>query len=158
MIAWGIGFLALTAVIALNPEPFVGFGYPGVFFFNMLSGPGMFLLPSLSTRMNVLGLAMASAGGMAVNDSVGWLAGRSGEELLPTSEKVKKIQNSIQKFGPWALLFWSLIPFPYDLIGLIAGYLRIPYPKYILPTFLGKFIRFLLISSGVLAFWSNDKI
>jgi membrane protein YqaA with SNARE-associated domain len=158
VIIWGVIFILLTAVVAWKPEPFIRLGYPGVLIFNMLSGPGMFLLPTLAKRMNILGLSFFSALGMAINDSAGWIVGKNGEEILPSSQKVRNIRGTIQKYGPWALLVWSLTPFPYDLIGMIAGYLQIPYRRYIIPTFLGKFIRFLLISSGILAIFGNDTI
>lgn len=153
----GAVFILLTVVITLNPEPFLKFGYFGVFVFNLFSGPGMFLLPVLARRMNVVALAFFSALGMAFNDTVSWAVGANGEEILPAGEKVEKVRKGIQKYGPWALLGWSLIPFPYDLIGLVAGYMKIPYWKYLLPTFSGKFIRFLLISSGIVTLWGVNK-
>ncbi|MFA6250297.1 MAG: VTT domain-containing protein [Candidatus Shapirobacteria bacterium] len=153
MVVTGIALLIGSVFIAIKPEPFLKLGYAGVFFFNLLSGPGMFLLPTLAMRMNIFGLAFFSALGMALNDSVGWIVGSSGEGIIPASEKVQKISKSIQRFGPGALLVWSLIPFPYDLVGILAGYLKIPYWKYIIPTFLGKFIRFILISGGVVTFF-----
>jgi len=154
LIVTGLIFLGLTVVITLKPEPFLKFGLPGVFVFNMLSGPGMFLLPTLSTKMNVVALAFFSALGMAINDSVSWMVGTNGEEVLPANKKIEKIRQGIQKYGPWALLAWSLIPFPYDLIGLVAGYLKIPYLRYLIPTFAGKFLRFLAIASGAAAMFS----
>lgn len=154
----GIIFLVASILISVDPEPFVRYGYLGVFVFNLLSGPGMLILPALSKHMNVIGLAFVTALGMAFNDTVSWIVGRSGQEILPGGEKIEKMKAGINKYGPWALLVWSMIPFPYDLIGLISGYLGFDYMKFLIPTFMGKFIRFLIIGGSSLAIFEYFKI
>lgn len=148
----GLLFILLTFVISLNPKPFLKFGYLGLFVFSLF-GPGMFLVPSLVRHMNIFGLAFVTALGMALNDSVTWMIGRSGDVILPRSKKVKRIEGTIHRFGPLALFFWSLIPFPYDIIGFIAGYLEFSYQSFIIPTFLGKFVRFILLGFGIATFF-----
>lgn len=147
----GIFFIALTIVISFNPEFFIQFGYLGVFGFNLFGGSGMFLIPSLARYMDIVGLALATGLGMAFNDSVAWIIGNSGVVMVPKNKKIKGIEHTVRKYGVYALFIWSFIPFPYDLVGLIAGYLGISYPAYIIPTFLGKFIRSILLGLGVLS-------
>lgn len=146
----GVVFFVATILIFIDPQPFVRLGYFGVFVFNVV-GPGTLLVPSLAQHMNIFGLAFASALGMAVNDSVSWLVGRNGDVVIPRGDRVRKIEGTLQRYGPFGLFFWSLIPFPYDLIGLIAGYMEFKYIVFFLPTFLGKFFRIILIGSGVIA-------
>jgi membrane protein YqaA with SNARE-associated domain len=148
----GLIFFVLTLFISLDPQPFLRFGYVGIFIFNVL-GAGTILAIPLARHMNILGLAIASASGMALNDSVSWLVGRSSDSVIPRSPKVARIEKGLHKYGSIALFFWSLIPFPYDIIGFIAGYLEFSYPKFILPTFLGKFVRFLLLGFGIVTFF-----
>lgn len=145
----GIVFLILTAFISVNPKPFLKFGYAGVFVF-ALFGPASLLIPILAPHMNVWGLAVVTAIGMAINDSVSWLIGSFGHSIIPHSQKVERLENSLKKFGTPALFFWALIPFPYDLIGFIAGYLGFTYKSFVTPTFLGRFIRFILMGFGVI--------
>lgn len=146
--------MVVTIFITVNPGPFLKFGYAGVFLFNALSGPGMILLPTLSRHMNFVILAFVSALGMAINDSVSWLVGRNGSVILPRLKKIIRLEAGINKYGPWALLVWSMIPFPYDLIGLISGYLGFSYIRFLVPTFAGKFIRFLMVAGGSLAIFN----
>lgn len=153
----GVVFLLLTLFISLDPTPFLKFGYLGVFIFNLF-GAGTLLFLPLARHMNIVGLAFVSALGMAFNDSVSWIVGRSGDEIVPRSKKVEKVEKSIQKYGTLALFFWSLIPVPYDIVGFIAGYLEFPYKSFILPTFFGKFVRFLLLGSGILAVFGKAFI
>lgn len=148
----GLAFIVLTFVASLNPQPFLRFGYLGVFVFNLF-GPGTLLIPFVFRHMNVFVLAFVSALGMALNDSVSWLVGKSGDVVLPRSKRVENLKKNISRYGPPAFFFWALIPFPYDLVGLLAGYLEFKYKSFIIPTFLGRFTRFLILGSGlVLAF------
>lgn len=143
-------FLILTLVISLDPEPFLKLGYFGVFVFNLF-GPGTLLIPPLAQHMNIVGLSLVTSLGMVFNDSVSWLVGRSGDVVIPRSKRVLSIEKALHKFGPLALFFLSLIPLPYDVIGLIAGYLEFSYTSFAIPTFLGKLARFLLLGAGTVA-------
>ena len=148
----GILFLLVTGFVAISPEPFLKFGYPGVFIMSAIGGSSLLLIP-LASHFNIYLLAFAGASGMAINDSIAWIIGNSGKAVVDRPVKLKKIEHSIEKYGIFAIFFWSLIPFPYDIIGLVAGYLGLSYVRYIIPTFLGKFIRFTLIGLGILSFF-----
>ena len=148
----GIILLIVTGLVAISPEPFLKFGYPGVFVMSAMGGSSLLLIP-LASHFNIYLLAFAGAFGMAINDSIAWIIGNSGKAVVDRPVKLKKIEHSIEKYGIFAIFFWSLIPFPYDIIGLVAGYLGLSYVRYIIPTFLGKFIRFTLIGLGILSFF-----
>ncbi len=150
----GLVFFGLSWVIAIDPRPFLKFGYPGVLVFNLV-GPGALLIPSLALYMNVYVLAIVSALGMAVNDSISWWVGKNGDVLLPRGDKVIRAEKVLQKYGPWGLFFWALIPFPYDVIGVIAGYMEIKFWAFFIPTFAGRLIRFLILGLGVLAVYGK---
>lgn len=145
----GIVFMVSTLFVVLDPTQFLRFGYLGVFVFNLF-GPGTLLIPTLSQFMNVPLLATVTSLGMAFNDSVAWLVGKNSEVFIGKPERLARIQKTIEKYGLWALFFWSLVPIPYDFVGFVAGYLRIPYKKYLFPTFAGKFVRFVLMGYGVI--------
>jgi len=144
----GLIFIILTFFISLNPEPFLILGYGGVFIFSLL-GPATFIVPILAPLLNIPTLALVTALGMAINDSVSWYVGALGYEVLPQSAKVKRLEQSVRRWGKIALFFWALIPFPYDLIGLMAGYLGFSFLGFLIPTFAGRFVRFLLLGLGV---------
>ena len=147
-------FYLLAFVIAFKPEPFLRFGYLGIFAYNLF-GPGTFLIPVVSRHFAVFGVALATSLGMAINDSVSWLAGKNGDIVFPRGKRVARIETGIKKYGPFALFFWALIPFPYDFIAVIAGYLKLPFKRFLIPTFLGRLLRFLLMGSGIVAIWGK---
>jgi len=133
----GISFLLLSFFITVRPEPFLKFGYLGVFAFNLF-GPGTLLIPTLAKQMNLLALSMATALGMILNDSIGWIIGASGVVIIPRSKKALKAEKILQKHGTYGFFLLSLLPLPYDFIGLIAGYLEVPYQRFFVPSLLGK--------------------
>jgi membrane protein YqaA with SNARE-associated domain len=94
---------------------------------------------------------------MAFNDSVSWYIGKNGQTILPKGKRVQQIESGIKKFGPLALFVWSIIPFPYDLIGLISGYLGVSYLGFFIPTFLGKFLRFILLGTGTVSIFGKTN-
>lgn len=145
----GLAFIVLTFILALNPAPFLRYGYAGVFVF-ALFGPASLLVPVLARYMNVPALAVVTASGMAINDSVSWYVGSLGAFVLPPSTTVLRLEKSLRSYGKFALFFWALIPFPFDIVGLIAGYSGFSFAGFIVPIFLGRLLRFLLLGYGVL--------
>lgn len=150
ILIFGGAFILLSFVIVWDPQPFLRYGYGGVFVFNLF-GPGSLLIPVLVKYMNVWALAFVSAVGMTLNDSVSWVVGRSVDVVLPRSKKLERAENALHKYGFWFLLAWSIAPIPFDFIGLVAGYLKFPYSTVGPASLLGKIIRFLLLGSGAVA-------
>ncbi len=133
---------------AIKPDLFLKFGYVGIFVFNLLGGAGALLIPALSSKMNILLLAAVTALGMGINDSIAWLAGRGGSEVIYKSAWVPRIEKFLDKYGWKPLFVLSILPFPYDIIGLATGYLGLDYLKFFIPTVVGKYIRVILIAYG----------
>ena len=153
-LVFAVVFYLLAFIVAFKPEPFLQFGYWGIFAFNLV-GPGTFLIPVASRHFMVLGVALATSLGMAINDSVSWLAGKNGDIVFPRGKRVARIEAAIKKYGPFALFFWAIIPFPYDFIAVIAGYLKLPFKRFLIPTFLGRLLRFILMGFGIVAIWGK---
>lgn len=143
----GTVMIVFSFLIIVDPEPFLRYGYYGVFVFNLF-GPGTLLIPSLSQKLDVVLLALASGAGMALNDSLSWVVGYGGRAIVKPGKRTETVELRIKKYGAWAFLAYSIFPFPFDFVGLIAGYLRFPYFKMLLAAFVGKVIRFLLLGMG----------
>lgn len=154
MLVFYVLFLILVVFVTFKPAPFLKFGYWGVYVFNLV-GPGTLLIPSLSRYMNVFWLAVISAAGMTTNDSISWLAGKSGDVVLPRSKRIERLEKTVSSYGPWFFYAWSVLPLPYDIIGLVAGYLEFSYKSFAIPSFLGKLTRFILLGTGVVAVWGK---
>lgn len=143
LILFGVGLYVI-----FDPKPFLRFGYIGILFFNILGGVGTFLVPTLSSKMNIWLLALVTALGMGINDSLSWIVGRGGSETVYKAKWANKAEQFLDKYGWKSLFVLSALPLPYDAIGLMSGYLGMDYLKFFVPTVFGKFIRILLIGFG----------
>ena len=139
----GVGLYAVV-----DPQPFIKFGYVGIFVFNTLGGAGTLLIPALSSKMNIWLLAFTTATGMGINDSVAWLVGRGGSEAVYKMKWVPRVEKFLDTYGWKPLFVLSVLPLPYDTIGLILGYLGLDYLKFFIPMVVGKFVRVILIGYG----------
>ena len=83
------------------------------------------------------------------------MAGKNGDVVFKRGKRVERFERYIKKYGPWAMLVWSFIPFPYDFVAIISGYVGLPYAYFALPTFLGRFLRFLVLGSGAVAIFGT---
>ena len=147
-------FIIASFFVALDPRPFLRFGYLGIFVYNFF-GTGIVLVPVFSRYYNVILVAFFAALGMSLNDTVSWYAGKTGQIILPPSPRMIRIHDQITRYGPWAIFFWALIPFPFDIIAVAAGYLQLPFWRFLIPMFLGRFVRFILLGSGSIAIWGK---
>jgi membrane protein DedA with SNARE-associated domain len=147
----GLGAFLVSIFSVVRPEPFLPYGLPGIFLINALGGNSILTL-SFLRNFHVLPLVTTVSLGIAVNDSLAWIAGHFSLDAFNRPQKLARIETSVKKYGPYAIFFWSFIPFPYDLVGLVAGYLGMPYRSYLIPTFLGKYLRFMILGT-ILTYW-----
>ena len=120
MFALGLTFMVGTVFITIDPQPFVKFGYLGVFIYNLF-GIGTIIVPLLANQMNIYLLAFVSAWGNTFNDSVSYIVGKSADDLISKHKHAAKVQENLERYGVFYLFFFSLIPFPYDFIGGVVG-------------------------------------
>jgi len=131
-------------------------GYVGVFLVGMLANATIFLpAPSWAltiaagATLNPLFVALAAAAGEALGEITGYLAGSSGSIVLEDRENYQKSARLMKRWGVWFIMVLAFIPNPaFDIVGIIAGALRMPIPKFLWGTFLGKFVRALLLAYG----------
>ncbi len=140
--------LILGIYTVVRPEPFLKYGYLGIFLFNLLGGPGTYLVPSLSQKMALLPLALSTAIGMTLNDSMGWVVGQGSTAVFTKGKWTIRAEKVLKKYGVWGLFTLSILPIPYDFVGLVIGYLGASYKTFFWPTFFGKLVRFILIGLG----------
>ncbi len=136
-----------SILISVNPEPFLKTGYLGVFAYGML-GPVTLIIPVMSQHLNLYILSAVASVGVVINDTLAYIVGRNADVFVQKSKKVLLVEKWVNRYGVFALLVISILPVPYDFIGLIVGYLDLSFSKYAIPLFIGKFIRFVLVGVG----------
>jgi uncharacterized membrane protein YdjX (TVP38/TMEM64 family) len=73
----------------------------------------------------------------------GYLAGRSGRGLLARSKAYMRVEGWVKKWGWLAVFIMSIVPFAFDVVGIIAGALRMPVWRFLVAVWLGRTISYI---------------
>ncbi|OGY18266.1 MAG: hypothetical protein A3F04_00130 [Candidatus Chisholmbacteria bacterium RIFCSPHIGHO2_12_FULL_49_9] len=130
------------------------YGYIGIFFLSMLGNATILLpMPSMVSVYIAGGLFnpiivgfMASAGG-AIGELTGYLAGVGGHRIIKERKLFILIEKWVHRYGVVGIFLFAMIPNPFfDMVGLTAGLMRVPVFQFLVATWLGQTVKFLLIS------------
>ena len=167
--------LAIVAAIILvhhyDPDIFTklgNYGYPGAFVISVILN-GTILFP-VSNVAVMIGLGatlplpwlvgVAGGFGAAFGEMTGYLAGRSGRGLLARSKVYIRVEGWVKKWGWLAVFIMAIVPFVFDVVGIIAGALRMPVWRFFIACWLGRTIFYVFAvyfaSMGIKALpWSG---
>ncbi len=127
------------------------YGYPGIFLLSMVTNatlllpmPGVAITFAAGAIFNPYGVALAAGLGSTIGELTGYLAGFSGQAVLERVDLYQKLEGWTRRFGSGVIFILALIPNPvFDLAGAAAGGMRMPLPKFLLWTWLGKTLKML---------------
>ncbi|MEW6035419.1 MAG: VTT domain-containing protein [Candidatus Micrarchaeota archaeon] len=131
------------------------YGYAGAFLIAMLSSatiifpaPGWAAVVALSGTLDPLLLGIVVGAGSAIGEITGYLAGDGVRDIMNSRLKeARKFEDFVKKYGIMAIAVLAFIPNPlFDIAGIIAGGLRIPWWKYLLSCAAGRIIRYVLLA------------
>lgn len=134
------------------------YSYFGIFLLSLISTSTIFLpLPLYAIEFVVSGLGLNPilvgifAGlGSTIGEITGYLAGLGGRSIAETKKIKSKFLLKFTKFfdksGFIVILIAALLPFPFDVIGILAGASRYDIKKFFIATLIGKTIKNLLIA------------
>lgn len=160
-----IGMLAIMLnVLAyyLIPPDFAhrlgAFGYLGVFIVTFVANatvivpvPYIGLIVRMSQSLDPFGVILAGALGSAMGESVAFFVGRAGRETVNDTWLYRWVQRQMKH--PWrafAVLFLLAAP-PnpaFDVAGLTAGAMGLPFWMFFSAVFLGRVIRIAIFAMG----------
>jgi membrane protein YqaA with SNARE-associated domain len=142
-------------------------GYLGIFLLSILANatiilpaPGVAFVFGLGAVYNPFLVALAAGAGAAVGELSGYLAGYSGNIVIQNRKYADRMTEWMKKYGPWTILILGFIPNPiFDLAGIIAGILKMPFWKFLLFCMIGKILKMLLFAyAGSLSIpWLTPK-
>lgn len=156
--------LALLAVIAITvfiysirdqAARLAIYGYPGIFLISFLAyatvllpAPGVAVVFAMGAVFNPVGVALAAGTGAALGESVGYLAGFSGQGVAERADIYDRLTIWMQKNGALTVLVLAAVPNPFfDLAGLVAGALKMPYLRFFFWCWLGQIIKMLFFAT-----------
>ncbi|MBI4670560.1 MAG: VTT domain-containing protein [Chloroflexi bacterium] len=120
-----------------------------LFFLSLLSNatlilpvPGIALTALAATAGNPLIIGIVAGLGQALGETTGYLAGYSGQELIDSSPRYIRMASWMRRYGAVTIFVLALVPNPlFDIAGLVAGALCMPFWIYLSVTVAGKVIK-----------------
>jgi membrane protein YqaA with SNARE-associated domain len=152
--------LAVLIVLAVllfsrDIEALTSYGYAGVFLIAMLStatiifpSPGWAALIAMSPFLDPVLLGLSAGIGAAIGELTGFLAGDGARELLRNHVKQsRQIEKTVKKHGAVGIFILSFVPNPlFDIAGLVAGGLRMPWWQFLVACAAGRILRYVLVA------------
>jgi membrane protein DedA with SNARE-associated domain len=127
------------------------FGYPGIFAVALLANatlilpaPWLAVIFAMGAVFHPVGVAIAAGTGATLGELTGYLAGFSGQAVIPSGLTYDRLRGWTERHGGWAILVMAFIPSPlFDVAGMAAGALRMPVVKFLLWAWVGKTLKML---------------
>jgi membrane protein DedA with SNARE-associated domain len=150
--------LLLTIALLFVPSDLVArlgaYGYLGVFILTLLSSATI-VLPS--PALGVAALAgktlnpwlVGLVGGLAagLGEITGYMAGLGGSSLVQRSRFYPRVERWVRRWGALTIFMLAFIPGPvFDLAGIAAGTMRMPFPRFLAACLAGKVLRFVAVA------------
>lgn len=133
-----------------------GWGYLGAFILSVVMNATVILPVSVisivialgATLPNPIYVGLAAGIGAGFGEMTGYFVGRSGRGLLIKSSVYTRLENWVKKWGWIAVFLISIVPFAFDVVGIIAGALRMPIWRFFVACWLGRSIIYVAVAWG----------
>ena len=161
LIAVGISVAIFLLRSQIDIEKLKPYRYVGIFVISFLAyatvllpAPGAAFVLTLgaafkSVPFNTVRVALAAGSGAALGELSGYLAGLGGQAVLEKRPIYQKLTNWMKKHGAITVFVLSALPNPlFDLVGLVAGALRMPPWKFLFWCWAGETLKMLVFAAS----------
>lgn len=148
---------AASIWLALNPQWVAWFGrwgYAGAFVISLVASasiilpiPGLAVAMAMGTALDPLMLGVVTGIASAIGEISGYLAGAGGRILIAKDQTshYARLERWTRKYGAFGIFVVAALPFPFfDLAGIAAGAIRLPFWQFLVATALGKTIKYIV--------------
>ena len=127
------------------------YGYLGAFLISLILNATVILPVGTFAVVATLGATLPSATlvglvagvGAAIGEITGYMAGYSGRSIVQRRKIYARLEGWVKKWGALAIFILAIVPFLFDLAGMAAGALRLPFWKFFLACWLGRTILYI---------------
>ena len=127
------------------------YGYLGAFLISLVLNATVILPVGTFAVVATLGATLPSAPlvglvagvGAAIGEMTGYMAGYSGRSIVQRQKIYARLEGWVKKWGALAIFILAIVPFLFDLAGMAAGALRLPFWKFFLACWLGRTILYI---------------
>jgi uncharacterized membrane protein YdjX (TVP38/TMEM64 family) len=130
------------------------FGYGATFVISVLLNATVIIPVSNMTIIAGLGailplpwlVGLVGGLGAGIGEMTGYIVGRSGRDLLAKNKMYTRVERWVNKRGWIAVFILSIFPFVFDVVGIIAGAMRMPLWRFFLATWLGRTVSYVTVA------------
>ena len=115
------------------------------------------IMMTVADLWNPVIVALVASIAGTVGEISGYYAGYLGKRIaqLENMPGYQRLVGWMNKHGPWGIFLISLQPIlPFDVAGLLAGASKLPFWKFLLPCWAGRFPKYLVACYLGPAIWS----
>jgi len=152
---FAVSIVAAVLYFSKDIEALGAYGYLGAFLISLISSatilfpaPGWAIIIAMSATLNPYLLGMLAGIGSAIGELTGFAAGDGVRDML--NHRIKeseKISEYIKKYDATAIFVLAFIPNPlFDMAGLIAGGLKIPWWRFLIACAAGRVLRYIMLA------------
>jgi len=154
-ILFAVAVVAAVLYFSSDISSLAQYGYTGAFVIALLSAatlffpaPGWAAVIALGSVLNPVLLGIVAGVGSAICELTGYVAGEGAREILNSRIKeTKKIEELVKKYDVAGIFVLAFIPNPiFDVAGIVAGSLKIPWWHYLLACAAGRVLRYVLLA------------
>ena len=150
--------IAIAAAVLYFSDDIAGlgaYGYAGAFIISLLSSatiifpaPGWAVVVAMSATLDPLLLGLTAGVGSAIGELTGYAAGEGVRELMDGRiRESRKIEKLVEEYGMAGIFLLALVPNPlFDIAGITAGGLRIPWWRYLAACAAGRVLRYTILA------------
>jgi len=121
----------------------------------ILTNMGIVLYPITGPFGPVM-VGLAGGVGAAIGEMTGYMVGYSGRGVVENSKLYLRLVAWVRRWGILTIFILSVVPFFFDLVGIVAGALRFPLWKFVLVCWLGRTI--LYVVAVLLGAWGWETV
>lgn len=142
--------------ISFKLKEFARFGYLGVFIANLLASatilipaPGWVATIAAGAILSPPLVALVASLGTAIGECTAYLLGYFGRATILKNKSpiYLKAESWVRKYGIYTVPVLSFLPLmPFDIVGIASGAMGLPFWKFIIAVWIGRFPRAIIES------------
>jgi membrane protein YqaA with SNARE-associated domain len=129
------------------------YGYAGIFAASAITSasilfpiPGFITVFLAGTFLNPYFVALAAGIGAAIGELTGYLLGLGGRQIFRSESQLEAAKTIYNRYGIWTIFIFAATPFPFDIIGIICGALKVDLKLFFLMTLMGKVTLYAILA------------
>jgi len=120
----------------------------------ILANIGIVICP-VTGPIGPLIVGLVGAVGAAIGEITGYMVGYSGRGFVEDSRFYPRLAAWVKRWGILPVFVLSIVPFVFDVVGIIAGALRLPLWKFMLACWMGRTILYTAVVLAVAMGYQN---